>query len=147
MWIINLIPTWMPYAGLFIGALTILVTTFLADTIPVIYNLPLRLAALLLCIFGVWFHGYSTTQEVWEAKVKEVQLELEKIHVESQTENIKLVEKVVTKTKIVKERGDDIVKYVDREIVKYDVKFAPGGECEIPSEFITAHNSAIGVIK
>lgn len=147
MWIINLIPTWLPYAGLFIGALTILITTILADTIPAMYNLLIRLVALVLCIFGVWFHGYSTTQEAWEAEVKQVQLELEKVRAESQTENIKLVEKVITKTKIIKERGDEVVKYVDREIVKYDVKFAPGGECEIPKEFITAHNSAIGAVK
>jgi hypothetical protein len=52
------------------------------------------------------------------------------------------VEKVITKTKVVKERGDEIIKYVDREIVKYDTKFLPGGICEIPKEFIKAHNDA-----
>ena len=53
-----------------------------------------------------------------------------------------VIEKVVTKTKVVKEKGQEVTKYVDREIVKYDVKFAPGGECEIPKEFIKAHNEA-----
>ena len=62
--------------------------------------------------------------------------------VQSKEENIKIVEKVVTKTKIIKSRGEDIVKYVDREVVKYDTKFAPGGECEIPKEFIKAINDA-----
>ena len=57
-------------------------------------------------------------------------------------ENIKIVEKVVNKVQIVKTRGQDIVKYVDREIVKYDTKFAPGGVCEIPKEFVEAHNRA-----
>jgi hypothetical protein len=52
------------------------------------------------------------------------------------------VEKVVTKTQIIKTRGEDIVKYIDREIVKYDEKFAKGGVCEIPQEFIDAHNRA-----
>ena len=61
---------------------------------------------------------------------------------QSKQENVKIVEKIVTKTQVIKTRGQDIVKYVDREIVKYDTKFAPGGECEIPKEFIKAHNDA-----
>jgi hypothetical protein len=52
------------------------------------------------------------------------------------------VTKVVTKTQVIRTRGADIVKYVDREIVRYDEKFAKGGICEIPQEFIKAHNSA-----
>lgn len=147
MWIIDLIPTWIPYAGLFLGTLTILVTSILANALPAAYSILIRLVALLLCVFGVWYHGYSITQEAWEDRVEQVQLELEKMRAESQTENIKLVEKIVTKTKVVKERGDEIVKYVDREVIKYDVKFAPGGECEIPKEFVKAHNDAIGVVK
>jgi len=147
MWIIDLIPSWIPYVGILVGVLIILVTSILTDVIPAIYNIPVKLVALLLCIFGVWFHGYSTNQEVWEEKVDQVQLELEKLRAESQTENIKLVEKVIVKTKIVKERGDEVVKYVDREVVKYDVKFAPGGECDIPKEFIKAHNDAVGAVK
>ena len=147
MWIIDLIPGWLPYVGLFLGALTILITSILASALPAAYSILIRLVALLFCIFGVWYHGYSITQEAWEDRVEQVQLELEKMRVESQTENIKLVEKVVTKTKIVKERGDEVVKYVDREVIKYDVKFAPGGECEIPKEFVKAHNDAIGVVK
>ena len=147
MWIIDLIPGWLPYVGLFLGALTILITSILASALPAAYSILIRLVALLFCIFGVWYHGYSITQEAWEDRVEQVQLELEKMRVESQTENIKLVEKVIVKTKVVKERGDEVVKYVDREVIKYDVKFAPGGECEIPKEFVKAHNDAIGVVK
>jgi hypothetical protein len=69
-------------------------------------------------------------------------VKLAKAEAESQKENVKIVEKIVTKTQIVKERGADIIRYVDREVVKYDTKFAPGGVCEIPNEFIKAHNDA-----
>jgi hypothetical protein len=64
-----------------------------------------------------------------ESKVAEAE-------VQSVKENIKLVEKVVTKTQVVKQRGEDIIKYVDKEIVKYD------NTCVIPKEFIEAHNRA-----
>ena len=39
-------------------------------------------------------------------------------------------------------QGAEVIKYVDREVVKYDTKFAPGGICEIPKEFFTAHDDA-----
>jgi hypothetical protein len=51
------------------------------------------------------------------------------------------VEKVVTKTLVVRERGDDIVRYVDREVVKYDSK------CEIPKEAVSAVNKAAEGVK
>jgi predicted nucleotidyltransferase len=57
-------------------------------------------------------------------------------------ENVKIVEKIVTKTQVVKVKGEEVVKYIDREIVKYDVKFAQGGQCEIPKEFYKSLNDA-----
>ena len=61
---------------------------------------------------------------------------------QSAKENVRIVEKIVKQTEYIKTRGEDIVKYVDREVVKYDTKFAPGGQCEIPKEFIKAINDA-----
>jgi hypothetical protein len=78
----------------------------------------------------------------WEARVKEMQDKVAAAEIQSKEQNVKIVEKVVRKTEIIRTRGEDIIKYVDREIVKYDTKFAPGGECEIPKEFIKAHNDA-----
>jgi hypothetical protein len=78
----------------------------------------------------------------WETRVKEMEEKVAAAEIQSKEENMKIVEKVVTKTQIIKTRGEDIVKYIDREIVKYDEKFAKGGVCEIPQEFIKAHNDA-----
>ena len=61
---------------------------------------------------------------------------------QSAKENIKIVEKVVKKIEIVRVQGNEVIKYVDREVVKYDTKFAPGGICELPKEFFIAHNNA-----
>lgn len=86
--------------------------------------------------------GAIHDNEKWEARVKEMEAKVAAAEVQSKEENVKIVEKVVTKTQVIKTRGQDIVKYVDREVVKYDTKFAPGGECEIPKEFIKALNDA-----
>ena len=55
---------------------------------------------------------------------------------QSAKENVRLVEKIVKQTEYIKTRGEDIVKYVDREVVKYD------DACKIPQPFIRAHNDA-----
>ena len=86
--------------------------------------------------------GAIYDNDAWEARVKEMEEKVAAAEVQSKEENIKIVEKVVNKVQIVKTRGQDIVKYVDREVVKYDTKFAPGGACEIPKEFIKALNDA-----
>ena len=46
------------------------------------------------------------------------------------------------KTKVVKEKGRDIIQYIDREIVKKEeiVKFVEN--CPIPKDIIDAHNAA-----
>jgi len=86
--------------------------------------------------------GAIYDNDVWETRVKEMEAKVAVAETQSKEENIKIVERVVNKVQIVRTRGEDIVKYVDREVVKYDTKFAPGGICEIPKEFIKAHNDA-----
>jgi hypothetical protein len=86
--------------------------------------------------------GAIYDNNAWEARVKEMQDKVAAAEVQSKEENVKIVTKVVNKTQVIKTRGQDIVKYVDREVVKYDTKFAAGGECEIPKEFIKAINDA-----
>jgi flagellar biosynthesis component FlhA len=143
MWIVEWLPSWVFTLISFAGAAGILASIFLG-AIPIIskYSLPIKVVSICVLAFGLYMMGGVANQERWEAKVKELEVKLAKAEAESQKENVKIVEKIVTKTEIVKERGRDIIRYVDREIVKYDTKFAPGGVCEIPTEFIKAHNDA-----
>jgi hypothetical protein len=97
----------------------------------------LQIVSIALLLAGVYFKGSYQTEAEWRAKVAEVETKLKSAEEISKKENVKIVTKVVTKT-----RGENIIKYVDREIVKYDTKFSPGGVCEIPKEFIKAHNDA-----
>lgn len=86
--------------------------------------------------------GAISNEEAWLARVQELEAKVEAAQVQSVEENVKIETKVVTKTQVVRERGEDIIKYIDKEIVKYDTKFLPGGECEIPKEFIESINRA-----
>ena len=95
-----------------------------------------------LIAIGTYMSGAISNEEAWIARVKELEAKVEAAQVESIKENVKIETKVVTKTQVIKQRGEDIIQYIDKEIVKYDTKFLPGGICEIPKEFIEAHNKA-----
>ena len=117
---------------------------FFIRRIPVInqYRIPAQVLGIALLVIGVYWRGGYAIEMEWRERVAEVEARVAAAEAKSAEENVKIVTKVVTKTQVIRTRGADIVKYVDREIVKYDEKFAKGGMCEIPQEFIKAHNSA-----
>jgi uncharacterized membrane protein len=148
MFILSILPEWVFHAITIAGILGTVVG-FVLGMIPVIktYIIPIRVIGILLLSLGLYLEGGLADYKAWELKVKEVEAKLAEAELKSAKENTKIVTKVITKTQIVRTRGQDIVRYVDREIVKYDEKFAKGGICEIPKEFIKAHNDAAEAVK
>ena len=143
MWIFTVLPDAVIHLILTLGIIGTVVG-FLLGMVPLVakYKLVIQIISLLILSFGLYLEGGLADNKIWEARVAEVKVKLAEAEAKSAKENVKIVERVVTKTRIVKERGDDIIRYVDREVVKYDTKFLPGGICEIPKEFIKAHNDA-----
>ena len=117
---------------------------FFIRRIPVInqYRTPAQVLGIALLVIGVYWRGGYAIEMEWRERVAEAEARVAAAEAQSKEENVKIVTKVVTKIQVVRTRGEDIVKYVDREIIKYDTKFAPGGQCEIPKEFIKAINDA-----
>lgn len=143
MWILSFTPDWVFHSITLAGVIGI-IAGFLLAFIPFIrtYKLPIQVISLVLLTFGIFMEGAILNEQAWKLKVAEVEKQLAEAEAKSQKENVKIVEKIVTKREYIKTRGRDVVKYIDREIVKYDTKFAPGGQCEIPKEFIKAINDA-----
>jgi len=143
MWILQWLPNWIFYGIFFVGLLGLL-ATYVMKFIPFVYmyRTPIQAVSVLAIAIGTYMSGAISNEETWRARVKEMEAKVEAAAVESAQENVKIVEKIVKKTEYITRRGQDIVKYIDKEIVKYDTKFLPGGQCEIPKEFIEAHNRA-----
>ena len=137
MWILDFLPFWVFHVITLAGVLGVLASQFMS-VIPVIskYKLPILVGSILVLAFGLYMEGGITNQEKWEARVKEMEAKVAQAEAESAKENTKIVEKVVKKLEVVKVRGEEIVRYVDREVAKYD------SQCVIPKEFIKAHNDA-----
>ena len=147
MWLLHFLPDsfilFIVYLVLATGGI-LTAGSYLVKWIPGIstYKLPMRIGGIVLLICGVYFYGGYSTEMIWRERVAEMEAKVAAAEAQSKEENTKIVTKVVTKTQVIRTRGETITKYIDREIVKYDEKFAPGGQCEIPKEFIKAHNSA-----
>ena len=102
----------------------------------------IEISIVIVLLLSSGYYGYTISEDKWLQRIKELESKVAKAEEESTKENVKIVEKVVTKTKLIETRGEDIIKYIDREVVKYDEKFSKGGVCEIPHEFIKALNDA-----
>ena len=147
MWILHFLPDalilWICNIVLLAGIL-LTVTAFFIKRIPVVnqYRIPAQVLGIALLVMGVYWRGGYAIEMEWRERVAEVEARVAAAEAKSAEENVKIVTKVVTKTQVIRTRGETITKYIDREIVRYDEKFAKGGMCEIPQEFIKAHNSA-----
>lgn len=143
MWILNFLPNWIFHLLGLAGIFAIFASYFLR-IIPIVrvYTVPVRLAGVALIVTSVFFEGAVWDNDAWVAKVKELEARIAIAEEESREANKKLEEKLQEKAKVIMIRGNTITQYIDRELVKYDTKFIPGGICEIPKEFIKAHNDA-----
>jgi len=138
MWILQFLPNWIFYLTLLAGIAALLITHF----VRVLPNAQLiKLASVATVLASIYMIGAISNNDAWLAKIKDLEVKVAEAEAKSATLNTDIVQKTVTKTQVIKERGQDIVKYVDREVVKYDTT------CVIPKEFVLIHNRAAEVPK
>ena len=137
MWYLQFLPNWLFYGILLIGIAGLLFTRF----IPFHYKSVAQAVSIFAFSFGMFMTGAIKANESWQEKVKEMEAKVAEAQEQSKEETVKIETKVINKTQIIRERGDEILKYIDREIVKYDTT------CVIPKEFIEAHNKAAEKLK
>lgn len=87
-------------------------------------------------VVGLFMAGAIYDYHSWQDQVNELKVKLSEAETKSAETNTVIVEKVIKKTEYYKEKGADTIKYIDREVVKYD------SSCVVPKEFIDAHNKA-----
>ena len=137
MWIIKFLPEWAFHVLFFAGLLATIVG-FALGMIPFIkkYALALKLIGVTALSLGLFLEGGLSDYKEWELRVKEMEAKMAQAEAESAKKNVEIVEKIVYKDKVIKEKGITVKQYIDREIVKYDET------CPIPKEVVKAHNAA-----
>jgi len=140
MSMIQFLPDWIFYVIFAIGVLGFLVT-FLLKFIPLLYRTPIQLVSVLLIAFGVYMFGAIANEQAWKDKVAKLEKEYAELQVKSEKVNTEVVTKYITKREIIHQKGEEQIRYIDREIVKYNEV------CKLPKEIITLHNDAAKVTK
>jgi hypothetical protein len=156
MWILSILPEIAIHVIFGLGVLGSIVG-FVLGSVPFIktYRLAIQVIAGLLLILGVYLEGGLADNKEWQLRVAEMEAKLAQAETKSSEKNIEIQEKIVEKTKIVKEKGRDIIKYVDRWNTKEVIKEVEGPErirreevikyiesCPVPKEMIDIHNKA-----
>ena len=143
IWILSFIPDWVWTLVLIVGILGTL-AAWVLKFIPFVstYRLPIQVASIIALVAGVYFQGVIANEAKWQDKIAELQKKVNEAEVKSKETNIVIQEKIVTNTKIIKEKGKDIVSYIDREIVKKEEIIKYIEQCPVPKEIINLHNQA-----
>ena len=134
MFILSFIPDWFfPLVAALV--ITLFFITKYLKIVP--YSSIVHYLSIPIFSIALFFIGANWNNNYWLAKVKEVEAKLAVAEAESAKENTKIVEKVVTRRELVRVQGNEITKYIDREVVKYDEN------CRIPDPVVDAHNKAV----
>ena len=139
MWILKWLPDFVFYLILLIGLVGLAASSVL-KFVPFVsfYRVPIQWAAGIATAFGLYMTGAINDNNAWLARVADLEQQVAVAEARSQTENVKIVTKIVTKREYYRTRGNDIVQYVDREVAKYN------NTCPVPKEVVKAHNDAAG---
>lgn len=139
MWILNFLPDWLFYAIFFLGLIGLAVT-YLLRFIPIpslyIYKTPIQLVSVALLATGTYMSGAISNEHAWKERVAELEKEYAESKVKSEKINTEVVTQYITKREVIKQRGEDQIRYIDREIVKYNEI------CKLPKEVVDLHNQA-----
>jgi len=140
-WMLSFIPDslfiWITYGLMTIGA-GLYVASKLVQWIPLMgqYKLPAELIGIVVLLGGVYLFGGYGVEMSWRDKVRQLEEKVKAAEAKSQEVKIQIQEKIVYKTKVVKEKE---TVYIDRikEIAKeIDAK------CEVDPRVIEELNKA-----
>lgn len=156
MWIFTIMPEWVTHL-IFAAGLVGVIAGFVLGFIPFIkrYLLPIKIISLIVFAFGVYLEGGLADNKEWELKVKEVEAKVAKAEAEAAKLNTQLQAATTERDNAIKNKGDTIIKYVDRYKDREILKTVEGPErvrieevikyvesCPVPKELLDIHNEA-----
>ena len=143
MWIFEWLPDAVTHIIFLVGAFGVF-AGFVLTFIPFVtqYKLPIQIASIFIFALGVYLEGALAENKEWTAKIKELEAKIAVAEERSNTANVKVEEKVVTQTQIIKQKGRDIIQYIDREVVKNNEVVKYVENCPVPKEVLDIHNQA-----
>jgi uncharacterized membrane protein len=134
MWLLSFLPDWIFY-GLALASFVALVAATFFKVIPFIgkYALPIQLLSFVSLLISVFLCGGLANEASWQLKVAKTNAEIAELKAKSETVSTKVVTKYIDRIQVVKQKGNEIVKYINKE---------SDARCELPTSFVVLHDAA-----
>lgn len=118
--------------------LTFVVVNRFLRLLPVLapYYQALRAISVAFLVGGIYLEGGLATEQQWRERVREMEARVVQAEQQAKDANEKLATGGKEKIKIIREKGQVIKQYIDREVARYD------STCVIPNTVVNAHNAA-----
>ena len=134
MWLLNWLPDFIIHLMVIAGVLGIIASWFFSF-VPFIsqYKLPIQIISILVLVFGIWIEGANSNNNSWLLKVKELETKLAQAETQSAQVNTILVENIVEKEKIIKDKQNELKIAIN----KYSTD-----ECKLSNASVSLFNSS-----
>lgn len=164
-WMLSLIPDsvlMMMCVGVTALGIVLYFSGWLSRWIPGIagYRLLIRIIGIILTLTGVFFLGGYGVEMSWREEAAKMQKKVDEHAAAAATATRAISQEVQKETVVVKEKGDTIIKHVDRWNDREIIKTVEGPErvrveevikyienCPVPKELIDTHNEAAKINK
>lgn len=142
MWIVQWLPdSWVlffTYLILTIGVASYIGSKLLVWVPPIYkYKLVVEILGVLLFSSGAYLYGGRVVEQIWQARVTELEAKLKVAETKSKEINTIIETKVITKIKVIKETV-----YANKEIIKEVVGKQLDAKCELPVSTVVLLNSS-----
>ena len=134
MWLLSWLPDFIIHLMVIAGVLGIIASWFFGF-VPFIsqYKLPIQIISIIVLVFGIWTEGANSNNNTWLLKVKELEVKLAKAETQSAQVNTVLVEKILEKDRIIKDKQNELKNAIN--------KYATD-ECKLSNAAVSLYNSS-----
>jgi hypothetical protein len=149
MWVLNFLPDWIFHALLIVGILGY-IATFLIRFLPgfvYVYKLPIQLISIALIVISVYMLGAIAEKEAWEARVREMEEKVRIAEQKAQQVNEEIQIKVVEKTKVIREKGQLRIEYVNKLVKGDTVEIVKDMSEEEKQKFLAKQKELLDALK
>jgi hypothetical protein len=141
-WIFSLIPDsfliWITYALMILG-FGLYIASKMVAWIPMMgqYKLPSEVIGIVVLVVGAYMFGGYGTEMAWRKKVEELQAKVKEAEIQSQKVNTVIQTKVVERVKIVEKKVEVVKKEIEiqKEVIN--------AECKVNDIAIGLYNKAV----
>ena len=143
MWLLQLIPSsWLSFmaVAILVAGIVLFFAGKIFKHLPFFrrYNLPMRVIGFILLLLGAYFNGGLGVEMEYRERIAEMEQRIEVAEAKSQEENIQIIEKIVTQTKIVKEDTAETIYLIEQMEEQINKK-----GCELSSDAIDLYNEGM----